>query len=81
MENRTYDIYYDELGDFLEIFFGEPTKCYTEEPEQGIFIRKDQKTSEIKSIGIVSFKKRGVHVLNKLLTQINKSLPINISLP
>lgn len=81
MENRTYEIYYDEIGDFLEIFFGEPTKCYTEEPEQGIFIRKDQETNEVKSIGILSFKKRGSHILHKLLSQTNKTLPLNISLP
>jgi len=80
MENSTYEIYYDELGDFLEVFFGEPTKCYTEEPEQGIFIRKDQETSEIKSIGILSFKKRGTQVLTKLLLKINKKLPLNISI-
>ena len=79
MENSTYEIYYDELGDFLEIFFSEPTKCYTEEPEQGIFIRKDQKTDEIKSIGIISFKKRGTKILNELLLKINKKLPIQIS--
>ena len=81
MENHTYEIYYDEIGDFLEIFFGEPTKCYTEEPEQGIFIRKDQETNEVKSIGILSFKKRGSHTLHKLLSQTNKTLPLNISLP
>ncbi len=80
MENHTYEIYYDEIGDFLEIFFGEPAKCYTEEPEQGIFIRKDQQTHEIKSLGILSFKKRGSQILTKLLLQINKKLPINISI-
>ena len=80
MKHNTYEIYYDELGDFLEIFFGEPTKCYTEEPEQGIFIRKDQKTDEIKSVGILSFKKRGTKVLNSVLLRINKKLPIQISI-
>lgn len=80
MENHTYEIYYDELGDFLEVFFGEPTKCYTEEPEQGIFIRKDQETGEIKSVGILSFKKRGAKILNSVLSKINKKLPIQISI-
>jgi len=79
MENSTYEIYYDEIGDFLEVFFGEPTKCYNEEPEQGIFIRKDQETDEIKSIGILSFKKRGAQILTRLLLQINKKLPLHIS--
>lgn len=80
MENHTYEVYYDEIGDFLEVFFGEATKCYTEEPEQGIFIRKDQETHEIKSIGILSFKKRGTHVLTKILSKINKTFPLSISL-
>jgi len=80
MEDHTYEIYYDEIEDFLEIFFGQPTKCYTEEPEQGIFIRKDQETNEIKSIGILSFKKRGTQILPKLLSQINKKLPLQISI-
>lgn len=80
MKHNTYEIYYDELGDFLEIFFGESTKCYTEEPEQGIFIRKDQRTDEIKSVGILSFKKRGAKILDRVLLRINKKLPIQISI-
>ncbi len=80
MENNTYEIYYDEEGDFLEVFFGEPTKCYTEEPEQGIFIRKDQISHEIKSIGILSFKKRGYQLLNSLLIKHNKRFPIQFSI-
>ena len=80
MENNTYEICYDEQGDFLEVFFGEPTKCYTEEPEQGIFIRKDPKTDEIKSIGILSFKKRGAKILDYVLSKVNKRLPIQISI-
>jgi hypothetical protein len=80
MENNTYEIYYDEQGDFLEVFFGEATKCYTEEPEQGIFIRKDQETNEIRSIGILSFKKRGAKILDEILIKTNKKLPIQISI-
>ncbi len=80
MKNTTYEIYYDEVGDFLEVFFGEPTKCYTEEPEQGIFIRKDKQTDEIKSLGILSFKKRGNTILTSLLAKVNKTLPIHISI-
>jgi len=33
MTKQTYDIYYDEEADFLEIFFGEPSEAYAEEPE------------------------------------------------
>lgn len=81
MTNTTTEIYYDEAGDFLEVFFGEPTKCYAEEPEPGIFIRKDQQTHEIKSIGLLSFKKRGVQALYALLARVNKRLPLTVSLP
>ncbi len=42
-DNNIYDIYYNEEADFLEVFFGEPTKCYAEESEEGIFIRRDEK--------------------------------------
>ena len=79
MKNQTYDIYYDEEADFLEVFFGEPTKCYAEEPEDGVFIRKDEKTNEVKSIGIFSFGKR-LQLLKKLLTHLNKKLPREIDI-
>ncbi len=76
--NQTYDIYYDEESDFLEVFFGEPTKCYAEEPENGVFIRRDEETNEVKSVGIFSFKKRA-QLLKKILEKINLKLPLEIS--
>jgi len=51
-------VHYDEEGDFLEIGVGKPTKCYAEEVKPGVFIRIDEKSEEVKSIGILSFKKR-----------------------
>ena len=51
-------LWYDEEGDFLEISVGKPTKCYAAEVKPGIFIRKDEKTDEVKSIGITGFKRR-----------------------
>ena len=57
MKNKTR-LYYDEEGDFLEIFVGEPTECYAEEIEPGVFLRIDKKTGEAKSIGILDFRKR-----------------------
>lgn len=51
-------IYYDEEGDYLEISIGKPTKCYTEEVEPGVFIRIDRETGEVKSIGILDFRRR-----------------------
>ena len=75
----TYDIYYDVEGDFLEIAFGiSSKKNYVEEPEEGIFIRKDDITGEVIGIGILSFKKR-TEVLARFLQEMNISIPINIS--
>ena len=78
-ENNTYDIYYDKEADFLEIFFGEPSKCLTEEMQEGVFIRRDENTNEIKSIGILSFKKR-VGVLKQILQKVNIDFPLEISI-
>ena len=68
------NVYYDEEGDFLEISIGKPTKCYAEEVEPGTFLRIDEKTKEVKSIGIVSFKKR-----SKDMKDIKIDLPIEIN--
>ena len=76
--NSTYEIYYDETADFLEVFIGAPSKCYAEELEKGIFIRKDEETDEIKSIGIFSFKKRGTELLKEVLKKVNVSLPLEV---
>ena len=75
--NKTYTIYYDEEGDFLEITLGEPVECSANEIEEGIFIRRSN-TGEIKSIGILSFKKRAI-ALDELLRKFNLSLPIEIN--
>ncbi|HLC32967.1 MAG TPA: DUF2283 domain-containing protein [Candidatus Nanoarchaeia archaeon] len=67
-------VYYDEESDFLEISVGKPTKCYADEVKPGIFLRKDEKTHEIKSIGILSFKKRSA------AKDIELNLPVNIAI-
>ena len=78
-EHHTYDIYYDEEGDFLEITFGlPPTKEYSEEIEPGVFITKDEDTEEVKGIGILSFKKR-TSILKELLQRLKLKLPLEIS--
>ena len=80
MENKTYSIYYDEGGDFLEVIFGDPPKLeYTDEIEEGVFITRDEKTNGIYSIGILSFKKR-VEVLKRILLKFNKKLPVEIDI-
>lgn len=75
------DIYYDEEGDYLEVSFGAPPeKEYTEQLDSEVLITRDENTDEVKSIGIIAFKKR-VDLLKKVLTSLNKKLPIEISIP
>ena len=76
--NQTYDVYYDEEGDFLEISVGEPPeKEYTEEIEEGVFLTKDEDTNEIKGLGILSFKKRA-EILKRLLVKTKIAIPFKI---
>lgn len=77
---ETYEIQYEKESDFLEVLFGEPTKCIASEIQEGVFARKDIKTGEVKSIGILGFKKR-VQLLKKVLASFNLQLPIEISVP
>ena len=67
--------YYDEEGDFLEIAAGSPSECYATEVEPGVFLRRDEKTDEVKSIGILGFKKR-----SKDVKGIDLVLPVGIQL-
>ena len=76
----SYEIHYEKESDFLEVLFGEPSKCIASEIQEGVFVRKDIKTGEIKSIGILGFKKR-VQLLKKILASYNKNLPLEISVP
>ncbi|MBI2576974.1 DUF2283 domain-containing protein [Candidatus Woesearchaeota archaeon] len=68
-------LHYDEKGDFLEISAGKPTACYADEIEPGVFLRKDEKTDEVKGIGILNFKKR-----SKNLKDIDVKVPIEITI-
>ena len=79
--HEAIDVYYDELGDFLEISFGVPPKKeYTEDLEEGVFVTKDEKTNEIKSLGILNFKKRAKEaVLKRVLKQLGMTMPLDIS--
>ncbi len=77
--NNTYDIYYDEEGDFLEITFGEvPENEYSEQIEPGIFVTKNEKANELYSLGILGFKKR-CHILKELLKRFNLKFPLTIT--
>ena len=76
------DIYYDEEGDYLEVSFGAPPKReYTEDLDSGeILITRDEDTNEIKSIGIIAFKKRN-GILKEVLKRLNLSIPLEVSTP
>ncbi|MBI2667877.1 DUF2283 domain-containing protein [Candidatus Woesearchaeota archaeon] len=68
-------IYYDEEGDFLEIMIGKPSEGIAEEVQPGVFVRRDMKNNEIKSIGILNFKKR-----TKKIPDIDLSIPVKIEI-
>ena len=80
MKGETYEIYYDEEGDFLEVSFGAPPETeYTEDfGSEEVFITRDRKTNEIKSIGIMAFKKR-IGILKEILKRFNIVMPIEVS--
>ncbi len=79
--HHTYDIYYDEEGDFLEITRDAPPEhSYAEEVEEGVFIRRAEKTDNVVGIGILSFKKRATK-LRRLLQKWKLVLPLDIVLP
>ena len=67
-------VYYDEEGDFLEISIGKPTKSYAEEIKPGIFLRFDERTEEVKSVGIFNFKKRA-----RDLKDIQLDIPVEVN--
>ena len=68
-------VHYDEEGDFLEISIGKPVKCYAEELQPGIFVRKSEENDEVKSIGILGFKQKG-----KDIQDIEVMLPVKLSM-
>ena len=77
---ESYEIHYEKESDFLEVLFGMPSKCIANEVQEGVFVRKDVNTNEVKSIGILGFKKRA-QLLKKILASFNKKLPLEISIP
>ncbi|NCN99315.1 hypothetical protein COU62_02195 [Candidatus Pacearchaeota archaeon CG10_big_fil_rev_8_21_14_0_10_35_219] len=80
-EHETYDWYYDEDADFLEVSFEESAESgTTEEPEEGVFVTRDGDTNRVANVGILSFKKRP-EVLKKILLSLGKRLPLEISVP
>ena len=68
------NIYYDEEGDYLEIFIESNRPNYGEEVASGITIFKDEETDEVIGIGILNFRKK-----TKSLRELNLNLPFNIN--
>lgn len=66
-------IYYDDEGDYLEIFIGEPRPNYGEDIASGVTIFKDEETDEVTGIGIINFRKK-----TKSLKDIELNLPFKI---
>ena len=77
---ESIDIYYDEETDYLEVSFGSPPKTeYTEQHDSEILITRDANTGEVKSIGIIAFKKR-TEILKSILKKVGVSMPLDISI-
>jgi len=68
-------VHYDIEGDFLEISIGNSTECYADEIEPGIFLRKDEKTNEVRGVGILGFKQK-----SKKMQDIEVMLPLKLSI-
>jgi len=67
-------VYYDKEGDFLEISAGNPSKCSAYEVQPGVFLRKDEQSDEVRSIGILGFKKR-----SKAMKDIRLDIPVEVN--
>lgn len=77
-EENTYEIYYDNEGDFLEVSFGEPAEeGTTDEIEQGVFVTRDIGSERVTDIGILDFRKRA-GLLNEVLKKFNIKLPLTL---
>ncbi|GAI26278.1 unnamed protein product [marine sediment metagenome] len=68
------NIYYDEEGDYLEIFIENKSPTYGEDIEEDITLFKTEETDEIVGIGILNFKKR-----TKSLKDIKLNLPFEVN--
>ncbi len=67
-------IYYDEEGDYLEIFIEDTSPTYGIEIGDDITLFKREQTNEVIGIGILNFKKRA-----KSLNDIRLDLPFEIN--
>ena len=68
------NIYYDEEGDYLEIFIEGHSPTYGEEVGDDITLLRSKTTDEVIGIGILNFKKR-----TKSLRDIKLNLPFEVN--
>ena len=68
------NIYYDEDGDYLEIFVESKSPTYGEDIGNDITLFKSETTNEIVGVGIINFKRRA-----KSLQDIKLNLPFEIN--
>ena len=73
MSKGNMRIYYDEEGDYLEIFIGGPKPNYGEDISAGVTVFKDEETDEIIGVGILNFREKA-----KDLKDIELKLPFKI---
>lgn len=74
MEHQTYGIYYDEEGDYLEIFIAGTSPTYGEEIGDDVTLFRSESTNDVVGIGILNFKKR-----TKSLQDIKLNLPFDVN--
>ncbi len=67
-------IYYDEEGDYLEIYIDGASPTYGEEIGDDITLFKREITDEVVGIGILNFKKRA-----KSLKDMKINLPFSVN--
>ena len=68
------NIYYDEEGDYLEIFIENKSPTYGENVGEDITLFKKEENDEVVGIGILNFRNR-----TKSLNEIKLNLPFNIN--
>ena len=68
------NIYYDEEGDYLEIFIEGQSPTYGEEIGDDITLLTSEKTGEVVGISILNFKQR-----TKSLQDIKLNLPFQVN--
>jgi len=67
-------VYYDEEGDYLEIFIEGSSPTYGEEIGDDVTLFKKEGTDEVVGVGILNFKER-----TKDLEEIKLNLPFEVN--